>query len=299
MFDAVTVLREHQIPFWTEGKNVSPGWINVQCPFCNDHSNHCGINPVKYYVNCWKCGRHSIKELLVALLNISYRQADQIIEENETYDPIALYKQKRQNTNTSLSLPPGTGDLKKMHKSYLLSRNFNPEEIVSRWSIRGTEVLGPYAYRIIIPIFLNSKLVSYQGRDVTGKSELRYMACQPEDEIVSHKSITYGCDKIRNRKAIIVEGVFDVWRMGPGAVATFGTSYSNAQIKFIQQIIDTAFLLFDPGDEQAEEKAHKLALQLSAIGTTCELIELEDHDGRDPADLTQDEADYLKKYLIG
>lgn len=299
MLDILTILREHQIPSWTEGKNVSPGWVNIQCPFCDDHSNHCGINPSKYYVHCWKCGRHSIKELLVALLNISYKQANEIIKENETYDPIHSYQQKRQNTNSTLHLPAGTGELKKMHKDYLLSRNFDPEEISSKWKIKGTGVLGPYSYRIIIPIIINGKLVSYQGRDVTGKSELRYMACQPDDEVISHKSIVYGCDTVKDRKAIIVEGVFDVWRLGTGTIATFGTSYSNAQIKFINQIMDTAFLLFDPGDEQAAGKAYKLALQLSAIGTACELIELEDHDERDPADLTQDEASYLKKFLIG
>ena len=33
-------LDDYDIEYWTEGKNVVKGWVNITCTFCDDDSNH-------------------------------------------------------------------------------------------------------------------------------------------------------------------------------------------------------------------------------------------------------------------
>ena len=51
------VLDQFDIQWWDHGKNVTDGWINVQCPFCDDHSNHMGTCIVSFMIKCWRCRR--------------------------------------------------------------------------------------------------------------------------------------------------------------------------------------------------------------------------------------------------
>jgi DNA primase len=271
----------------------------VQCPFCDDHSNHCGVNPIKSRVACWRCGHHYLDQLIAALLGVSYKEAKEIIKEYSSDDLNYSYTSEKKRQNKSVSLPKGTGELQQIHINYLLQRNYDPEEIKKVWGIKGTGPIGEYNFRIIIPITFENKLVSYQGRDVTERSSLRYMACKPEEEVVLHKNILYGLENIKDRKGIIVEGAFDVWRIGEGALATFGTSYRNRQITCIKKYLDQAFLLFDPGDIEAQKKAKGLARSLASLKVKTELIELPEADGKDPGDLSPDEGKYLRKFLIG
>lgn len=38
------LLIDYRIPFSEQGKNIGNGWIGLKCPFCDDHSNHLGLN---------------------------------------------------------------------------------------------------------------------------------------------------------------------------------------------------------------------------------------------------------------
>ena len=43
-FDIISYLENRGVSYWTEGKNVTDGWVNINCPFSPDPSNHLGIN---------------------------------------------------------------------------------------------------------------------------------------------------------------------------------------------------------------------------------------------------------------
>jgi len=297
MIDIISIYQQHGIPFWTDGKNVSPGWVNVQCPFCEDHSNHCGVDPIKGRCNCWKCGPHYIDELLCELLQINIREAQLLIKENTTDGIITSYRRKRTAKNTVIQLPGK--ELQQLHINYLHKRNFDPQQIIRDWKITGTGPEGEYDYRIIIPVYYHNKIVTYQGRDVTNKSDLRYKACYPDKEIISIKDICYGMDYIQNRKAVAVEGVFDVWRLGPGAIATFGTIVTRQQQLCIKKHIDYVALLFDWTDPQAQVQQQELGKNLSALGVKVDCITLEGCYANDPAELQPDDAEEIRKNLIG
>lgn len=292
MVNIKELLDEYNVPYFTEGKNTQRGWINVQCPFCDDHSNHGGFNIAEGYYNCWQCGHHYIEDILTELLECSFSEAKRIMAEHETAAVLGENIRKTPKAK-HITFPPGTQEIKKYHWDYLIRRNFDPDEIIKHWHIKGTDHIGKYKFRIIIPIILNNRIVSYTSRDVTGKAELRYKACPIEEEVIHHKHIVYGADYVQNRKAIICEGPTDVWRIGPGAVCTFGTSFKQEQILFLCNLIDEAFILFD---DAAKKEAIKLANNLSPLLNRVEI--LYDYGVKDPGEMSEIKIKKIRKNTL-
>ena len=55
----VEILKAYNIPYALTGKNVSKGYIGLNCPFCDDDDNfHLGINPEKNFFACWRNNEH-------------------------------------------------------------------------------------------------------------------------------------------------------------------------------------------------------------------------------------------------
>jgi DNA primase len=179
-------------------------------------------------------------------------------------------------------------------KDYLKSRGFVPEAIIQEYGLVITGPTGDYKFRIIIPIYQHGKLVSYQGRDYTGLSPIRYKACARENEIVHHKHLLYDADRVRGDHVIVVEGIFDAWRLKKNTVCTFGTGFTQQQVNLLSKWGKIS-ILYD-GEPEAQKHAEKLGEQLSGLGSEVELILLKEGD---PADLSQNEADSLSKEILG
>lgn len=292
MFNIPKFYQDYNIPYWTEGKNVQHGWMNIQCPFCGDKSNHLGYNPNKEYYNCWLCGWHPIEEVITELLHISLYEAIITIKKYTTSFKPQIKKNKKQIISSFLKLPPGTKDLTSNQKNYLKNRNFDPEKLVREFGLKGSSHIGEYKFRIITPIYFNNKLISYQGRATNENTTPKYKACKKSSEIIHHKHILYNIDNAKKNKAIIVEGITDVWRLGHGAVATFGTNFTYKQAFLIKQKFSEVFILFD---FDAQKKANQLAVLLSGIGIKSTVIELTEGD---PANMSEEQAKKLIKKLL-
>ena len=287
------LLLDYSIPTSTGGKNWQAGWIQVCCPMCGgaDHGFHGGFNISQNYYNCWKCGSHQMENVVGTLLGVKWFEAKEILSQyTKTISQQQVIKKKIASAK-ECELPTNTHNLNHQHKKYLEKRNFNPNEIWKRWNIKGTGPIGPYKFRIIIPIYFEGKLVSYQGRDITNRSDLRYKACAIEKEVIHHKHIVYGIDHVKNRKAVIVEGVFDVWRLGYGAISTFGTEVTNEQIILLANRLDYCAICFDVN---AKSKAELLGNRLIGLGVKVDLIEI---DADDPAELSELEARKVMKLV--
>ena len=292
-FDAEKFCIDHSVPYWTEGKNVTAGWVNIQCPFCGDHSNHGGFNLDEGYYNCWKCGWHALDEVIKEVTDEPWFRVYQILDEYS--HPIIAVKTKVVRPE-QVVLPPETGALRERHRQYLIRRGFDPDELEKEYDLRGTGHIGRYAFRIIIPIYYNGQLVSYEGRDITGMQDQRYKACALSDEVVPRKNILYNIDHVPGRVAVVCEGVTDVWRMGRGAVATFGISYTQAQVNLILKRFERVVILYDMGDD-AQIQADRLAWQISAGGRESIIYELDGVD--DPASMSDQDARKLMKEILG
>lgn len=292
-WDALSFVRDYGISYWTEGKNVQDGWVNIRCPLCeNDPSNHGGFNPVVGYYHCWRCGRHSLEWIISRLLNYDLEAVKSIIFEYSGRASALRKINKKVPKAKNIELPGEK--LEKPHKRYLRKRGFIPWKIEEKYLVRGTGTIGNWKYRIIIPVYLNGQLVTYQGRDYTNKQQLRYKTLSVEKSVVDHRNLLYGIDNVPGSNLIgVVEGLFDQWRMGDGFVATFGTSMTEAQVRFLSRFKRILFL-FDP-EKEAQKKALKIGNKLSSLGCEVEIIDLE-IDG-DPAELSEIEANYIRKEL--
>jgi hypothetical protein len=290
-FNAEQFCIDFNIDYRTEGKNVQAGWVNICCPACNDQGFHGGINPEKDYFNCWRCGWIPINEVLSAKTGLSKKQIS-LYKKKYIHGAFILSKNKDKVEFASKVELPGSA-LNKFHKKYLEKRGFDADFLEDKYKLLGTGISGYWKYRIIIPIYYRHQLISFQGRDYTNQQELRYVGLQKEKSVMDYKDILYGIDFCTSDTIAVVEGVTDVWRMGDGFAATFGTSMTENQIRVLSKYKNIYFL-FDP-ELEAQEKAKKAATKLASIGRNVEIIDLEID--CDPGDLTQEESTYFRKLL--
>ena len=288
------------IQYATPGnKHVSHGWIGVPCPFCTGNPGfHLGVHEGGA-VKCWRCGTHSQNAVVQKLLGVDWAEAQAIREAFGGEAP--RYRRTTpalpQIRPQTLDYPRGTGEITDRHRRYLSDRGFSADDLIQTWGLKGTGPTGPYKHRIIVPINFKGRVVSYQGRDVTDRSSMKYKACAKDVEVIPHQSILYGIDGVHRRSVIVTEGVTDVWRLGRGnAVATFGIEYTPAQVNLIQSRFSLVFIMFDSTEEQARVQSGKLASELSMLDVEVEEIII---DQSDPGSMTEDEARVVVEELLG
>jgi hypothetical protein len=290
-FDAISFLREYRIPYYTEGPNTTSGWVNVQCPFCSDSSSHGGFNLAGGYYHCWKCGGHRLDIAVRRLTGLSRVDAKDLIFRHSSRGALAgAMNRKREPKARKVDLPGGPLD--KDHRAYLESRRFDPDDLEKRYRLRGVGPVGRYKNRIVLPIYRNRKCVSFQARDITGRHPIRYLGPPIEESVVDYKRILYAADDVPGSRVLIVEGPTDVWRIGPGAVASFGTALTPYQIREAARWLEV-FILFD-SESEAQSKARAAAASLAALGRYVEIVEIGDSD---PGDLPETEVAHLRKEL--
>lgn len=271
---------------------VNRGWANVRCPWCSDRGHHGGFNLAGSYYNCWKCGSHDLGQTLKRLLRLSFAQVAELLKEFEGHSKVVERLNSGFSKVTKLDWPGKP--LIAGERKYLKSRGFDPKYLVSVYGIAGGGISGDWKYRILIPLFLDGRLVSYLGRDITGQSKMRYKNLALDKSILDPKDCLYNIDACKSDEVFILEGPTDVWRMGPGFVATLGTSVTSAQVKLIAQRFKRATFLFDP-EPEAQAKAARTATQLAALGVATDLVDLELDD--DPGSLSFEQANDVRKEL--
>lgn len=275
----------HNIEYREHGKNWHKGWIQINCPNCDDTGFHGGCNLNGGYYHCWRCGGSNDINLIMALLSVSFTTAKGI-KRAFAVDAMPTAAATKQQRPTELKLPINCGELEPRHRQYLADRNYCPDEIQRLWQIKATGPIGPYKHRIIIPIMYEGQMISYQGRDITGLSDSRYKACATSEEVIHHKLVCYGIDHVKS-SCVVVEGITDVWRLGYGAVATFGVEYTASQVLLIARRVRKATIFYDPG---ALGKAEQLEADLSALGVETSIIY---STSCDPGDLPDFEAQQI------
>ena len=295
MFDAARFLTDHVIDNTTEGNHARPGWVQIHCPFCpgGDGNYHLGLNLLSgEYGNCWRCGGHSMPSIIQALLHVPHGKAVEIFKQYSGRSVIRRPGNKPIFAKSVL-LPIGAGPMTERHRRYLDSRGLDPEYLERTFGLRGTGPVGDYRLRIVAPVYLNGKLISYTGRDITGQSKQRWKGCAKENEVYPHKQSLYAIDLAKGDRCVVVEGPSDVWRLGPGAVGAFGINMRPEQLRLLSDRFKTVFFCFD-AEAFAQKQGEKMVGVLTAAGAKCNIIRLEDGD---PGGLTQAEADNLMREI--
>jgi len=292
-FDVIQYLEDRGIEYRLRGKNVSRGWVEINCLWCDDPSFHLGISPQRF-LNCWRCGsKGSIINLICKIDKCSKPAAKEILKQyshltDETLN-IILNKQPQPWAKSSLSLP-GRPGLHDQYRDYLIKRKFNPDFLEVYYRLRSGPIAGRYHHRIIIPIIQNQQPVSFLARSISNSLQPKYLASPSEQSLKPIKHCLYGIDEIKD-EAVIVEGVTDVWRWGPGAVAVFGKTMTWEQIQLLKSRAHRVTVLLDA---DAHKEAEKLVHDLDPFFDEVRLMNLI---RGDVADLNDDELMKLKKKI--
>ena len=283
----------------TEGdRHHRDGWVNVQCPFCSGNPGfHLGWDEQETHFYCWRCGFHKTADTVSKLLKISTQEAKQLIRQYRIGSHRTAKETKVKIQRKTFQLPSNSLALTRRHLNYLTARGFNAAQLEEEWLLNGT---GPvshlddidFKHRIIIPIYWNNKVVTFQSRDITDKHVLKYITCPRDRELVHHKDILYGNQNAWKDVGICVEGVTDVWRLGSQAFSTFGIEYTKRQVRVIAEYFKKVIVVFDP-EPQAQKQAAKLVGELKFRGVQAERMEV----NVDPGSMLQSEAEELVKQI--
>jgi len=278
-FDVLSYLQSRNVRYYSSGKNVSQGWVGINCQFCLDRSNHLGINLKSKTFNCYLCGETGNLWKLIQTIDgtTSNKEVFRVIEDFQG----GAYTPREKEYSSKVKFPIGTTKtFPETALSFLESRRYDPEKVIKQYDLSVTGPIGDYKHRIIIPIVINNRIMSFVGRDFTKKAAISYKNSAPETSIKDVKSCLYNLDTVIQNKAVIVEGILDVWRIGDGAVCTFGKQYTHSQLQLLRGL-KKAFVLYDA---DASEMAYKLAHDLAAIVPSVEVLELSSGDPDDMSD---------------
>jgi hypothetical protein len=264
------------------------GWIQLDCPFCgrDSHKFHLGFRESRGYFSCWKCGKLSLKQTLLLLFEVSWAEAGQIAL--EVRESLPEFEEKVVQLPGKFQAPFGVGPMGLRHRKYLQRRQFDPDEIEGTWKVQGLEA-GPISWSLYIPIIFEGRAVSWTTRKIRDDVEQRYCSARPDQERIDHKRILYGWDYVQH-SVLVLEGPTDVWRIGRGAVGTFGTAFKVNQVYLLSQI-PRRTICFDNSDA-AQQRAEELAELLSPFPGRTRIVQM---DADDPGSASPREVRQLRR----
>lgn len=287
MIDAVNILDELGIDYKTTGKNVSTNDVNVDCPFCGA-DKHLTINKANGKVYCWVCNldigedrKPSLLDILVESTDMSRAEVYGVMKEymdDEYYEQdderasiLYLPKEARRLDTRSRNQE----DIVALH--YLYNRGIGKKKTAKYGLLVCHD--GYFAGRIIIPVYFDGKLVNYLGRDYTGENDPRYKNCPNRFSVMRPKEVLYGWDRFKGRHLRLVEGAFDVFRIGDSSLGLIKGSMSREQRSLILSLsLDSMTVFLDKGNLKS---AYTIAENLSPYIDRIKVVEMGDDDVAD------------------
>ncbi len=302
MIEIISYLRDKNINFKTSGSNVSSGWVEIQCPWCDDPSTHLGINPEGSAFHCWRCNKSGeVIKLIKEIEKISYEQAKQTLREYQRFEENPSETIWHANKGVEITIPKPLkrvedGFHPKLLMEYFLTRGFNPASLIKEKEIYFPEThIGDWKYRFVTPIYMNHQKVCLIGRDVTGKLKPPYRNLHNEESIIPIHETLYGYDETNPGDVIVVvEGLIDQWKLGRGSVATFGMGWTHTQVNLLKQKKpNKVYVLYD-----SEKEAIKQAKRLASHIHFCEVEVIRLEGKKDPGELSLREASEISRQLL-
>lgn len=291
-------------------RHYRSGWEHTECPLCSAaHSgNHLGWNSTRGYFHCWNCGWHSVTEVVSALARVPMQRARELIgrfqipgtEGLRQFPDLPADETRAETCQLPDSFPLWQEPQTRLElfavrraRNYLVIRGFtNPVSLGKLWDLHVTTAFVTPPWRIIAPYTVNGTVVSWQGRDYTGKQEPKYLSQKRELAVLDVKETLYGFDQaLPFQHIIITEGIIDAWKLGPGTLATSGTAWTQRQANLIAQFWRRATVFFDQGPDevQALERSMQLCAALVGLGVETDSVVIDDYSG-DPGSLSEESA---------
>ena len=199
-----------------EGKNIGDSFIGIEsCPNCNKGNFHFGIHKKQLFGSCLVCKVfYSPIKIVSIFKKINIKEAFDYLVENNEYELDVEQKVKqilKPNKKVSEYYFRGMDDLpeNKQITSEVLSKNpllkrFLKERKVKPWEIAKHDLrIGIKANKnkIIFPVYVNGKIVSYQWRRIDKK--------QYHFPLNLSHYLLWEDDISKSKICLLVEGILD------------------------------------------------------------------------------------------
>lgn len=265
---------------------LEPGeQYRVNCPFCGDKRQRLYIGYM------WNTFDKTLNRRTCRFLAHCFNEECSMRNLETELTPYVMYNAVIPPTNIitmpvkemfpEVKLPGRCVDLSKLPDqhpalAYIRSRQFEPKELAQEWGVvycegadRDSEgfIPGTRAYanlvenRIVIPLMWQSRLVGWQARSLSPDTKTIKYYTMPG---LQKNYMLFNGDRARlHRFGVVVEGVFDAFRVGTRAVALLGSSMSAHQRALISAFWSTGAmcLLLDPDAIEDMERMSQMFAQ--------------------------------------
>jgi len=251
--------------------------LNIDCPYCpDDEGQHLGLFLDKLTFSCWKCKTGgSLFDVINELSGITREDFDEFFDSSRPLDEKSVLSQIKDIVNGKEDVefapardvqwpPPGSVSLAKYADpqalQFLETRGISYDFAIQHDVWIGMS--GRYTGRFIIPVIFEGVVVAFQARDMTGKSDAKYLT---EGDI---SYFLYNFDNVDESKPVAVtEGIFDCWVCDNG-VASFTAALSHEQICLMLEKDPPYWILaWDIGEDGSDAywKSKKVLKELLVI----------------------------------
>jgi len=220
------------------------------CPYHMENKPSFAIYKQTETFVCFSCGEKGpLKRLYKYLLGQDYKEDINIYYNKEKDKKRKILEQNLLNKKKTFIIEGFLSDVRTDLEAYdyLLKRNFS-NVLIEFFKIslaKNCKINETKFYkRLIIPIYENNKLVSYEGKSYTNAVP---KVLYPKR---SYVSTLFNVDNLdRNKSLIICEGIFDVpliWRyITKNVTSTFGSNINSNQIKLINEFKNVILFIDD------------------------------------------------------
>lgn len=214
-----------------------------------DKDNKCWVNTEKGCFRAFKSERAgNIFELVMDVDGCSWDEAKEKLGsqtlkdlENRVAEFLKKKPQTKNNKTNKINLPPSTYLLKSLNpenparmaaEKYLKERNLSISNLMIC-------VNGKWNNRIIIPYYSEEgELIYFNGRDITGKSKIKYLGPSKESGVGKGDVLWMSTWPIEGSKVYVTEGEFDAMSLkecGFHSAACGGKNLSSKQIEMLRK----------------------------------------------------------------
>lgn len=227
------------------------GWLKGTCPYCG-RADKFGVNLYLNRTNCFICGNHGRPIGVVGQIEnitsyqeiLSLLRSDNVLEYQEPL--LELLEERPVNMPEGfVLLNEDRGIMADMMRNYVRNRGFDVNYLSSKGF--GYCTTGKLFGYLIMPFYMNGKLIYYHTRNVLGRGP-RFDNPPIEEFGVGKSSVIYNIDALWMYSTVyLAESVLNAETIGDKGIATGGKSISHAQLSIIKKSpVEKVIIMLDP-----------------------------------------------------
>ena len=224
--------------------------IAMNCPECHnrgepspDRKKKLWINPEKSTFYCYRCSfSGGILHLIQSVSQCTFTQAIKLVR-GKSINPLEHFELHLLDPDLKIKMHDEEVELKEIELPYGYQPIDGPDDYLEERGIPwqyamkndwGRSSVGYTKDRIIVPSFMEGKLVFWQARATWEVTKDEKKVLNPSG--VSARSVLYNYDIAKNYEVIVLcEGFIDALKVGPNAMATNGKNLHPAQLLWLEK----------------------------------------------------------------